>query len=126
MSVAPVFTGASSTLAASTFFSIPLPPLALCPAFPDSDYYGGSAPPDAFGRRWTYPDRDAGARLGGTRAGRFPCSLLTVRGSRRPAVPLRHRHEYAVVLPRGLLAGALNPTSEVVHHITVGARRVRP
>jgi len=40
--------------------SQPLPPFAMWPAFPTSDYYGGSAPPDLFGGRCAYPDPQAG------------------------------------------------------------------
>ena len=38
------------------------------------------------------------------RSGWFPRSLLTVRRARHPAFPRQHRHEYAAVLPHGLLA----------------------
>ena len=42
---------------------------------------------------------------GGTSPGRFPRSPRTGRRGRCPALPLRHRHEYAAALPRGLPAG---------------------
>jgi hypothetical protein len=41
---------------------------------------------------------------GRARPGWFPRSLLTVRRARHPAFPRQHRHEYAAVLPHGLLA----------------------
>ncbi len=39
--------------------SNPLPPFAMRPAFPISDYYGGSAPPDPFSYRCAYPGKQA-------------------------------------------------------------------
>lgn len=54
-------------------FSKPLPPFAMWPAFPTSDYYGGSAPPGPFDGRCAYP---------GCRAGRPPA------GNRDQVVPV--------------------------------------
>jgi hypothetical protein len=70
-------------------------------AFPSSEYYDGSARPDAFSRRRTYPapTRTAGS---GNNARPFPRSLATTRWTRCPALPLRHRCGYAVDLPRSL------------------------
>jgi len=51
---APVFTGASSTIAAFSLTDT-LPPFPMCRAFPGSEYYDGSAPSAPFGRRRAYP-----------------------------------------------------------------------
>jgi hypothetical protein len=54
-------------------------------AFPSSEYYDGSARPDAFGKRRTYPaSRLDGERQGVTRDP-FPGSLVTTRWIRCPA-----------------------------------------
>jgi hypothetical protein len=56
----------------------------------------------------------------GLSPGRFPRSLRTGRQVRCPTLPLRHRHEYAADLPRGLPTGVFNqlrsrPPSVGVH-----------
>jgi hypothetical protein len=74
----------------------------MWPAFPTSEYYGGSAPPSPFGRRWTYPDRRTSRPTAGTSTRRFPCSLWFAQPTRSPALPQRPRHAYAADLQRGL------------------------
>jgi hypothetical protein len=78
-------------------------------AFPRSDYYGGSAPPRTV-RPTVGPARisapDARPAAG---PGRFPCSLVIACRSRRPAIPRRHRHDYAAVLHRGLARQRTRP-----------------
>src|SRR3954468_23495316 len=77
----------------------------MCPAFPASDYYGGSAPPrgDRLTVRPARPDlagRAAGQPRGGSHV-----HHLTVRRDRRPAIPRRPRHDYPAALHRGLRPG---------------------
>ena len=50
---APVFTGASSAFQSSLLD--PLPPFPMWPAFPASEYYGGSAPSRPIGRQRAHP-----------------------------------------------------------------------
>ncbi len=72
----------------------------MWPAFPASDYYGGSAPPGPFNGRCVYPAPLTRCQKGaGAATGRFPCSLLFARRSRSPTVSQRPRHRYAVDLP---------------------------
>jgi hypothetical protein len=71
------------------------------------------------------------APLAATRPGTgtrwFPCSLLIVRLRRHPALPLRHRCEYAVDLPHSLRADAPRACPTVPHPTNgAGTRRARP
>lgn len=77
----------------------------MCAAFPRPEYYAGSAPPRAFGRRRAYPPAAPGRDRPRSSTRWFPRSLLTARGRRCPAMPLRHRPGYAVDLHQGLPAG---------------------
>src|SRR3954465_7286023 len=77
----------------------------MSPAFPASDYYGGSPPPrgDRLTVRPARPDlagRAAGQPRGGSHV-----HHLTVRRDRRPAIPRRPRHDYPAALHRGLPPG---------------------
>src|SRR3954465_14727750 len=77
----------------------------MSPAFPASDYYGGSPPPrgDRLTVRPARPDlagRAAGRPRGGSHV-----HHLTVRRDRRPAIPRRPRHDYPAALHRGLPPG---------------------
>ena len=73
------------------------------PALPAPEYYGGSAPPAAFGWRRAYPSLSSLAgKTERSGRGRFPRSLLSGRQVRHPALPLRHRHGYPAALHRGL------------------------
>src|SRR3954465_12833935 len=77
----------------------------MSPAFPASDYYGGSPPPrgDRLAGRPARPDlagRAAGQPRGGSHV-----HHLTVRRDRRPAIPRRPRHDYPAALRRGLRPG---------------------
>ena len=91
-----VFTSTSSDIAFPSL-SDTLPPFPMYAVFPRSEYYGGSVPfapsadvvPIARRHPWT-------RRRPGTDHGWFPRSLLTGRRVRHPALPLRHRHGYAV------------------------------
>jgi hypothetical protein len=79
---------------------------AMWTAFPPSDYYGGSAPPDGNSRRRACPPprwpRGGRAPSGGSHVHR-----LTDRRGRCPAMPLRPRHAYVADLRRGLRPGDL-------------------
>jgi hypothetical protein len=80
-----------------------LPPFPRWPALPASEYYGGSAPLTTIGRRRAYPPRPARATARrGPDSKRFPRSLHSGQRGRHPALPLRHRHGYAVDLHRDL------------------------
>ena len=68
------------------------------------------------------PTQPAGRRRAGRDPGRFPCSLWFARRRRSPTMSLRHRHEYAADLPRGL-PGRLMPTAREFPATT--RRRVR-
>lgn len=80
-------------------------------AFPGSDYYEGSAPPDANSRRRACPPApitDAGrATPDGSHV-----HHQTAQRRRRPAIPLRHRHAYPAALRRGLPAGDIEPAQK--------------
>ena len=73
---APVFTGASSDIDSHPSFSLPLPPFPMWPAFPASDYYGGSAPsrPHRSTANPAHPPQLAAREWAGP--GWFPRSLL--------------------------------------------------
>jgi len=107
-----------------------LAPFALRPVFPASmagrharDYYEASAPPDAHSGqracpfpRWLHETRATpdGSHVHHT----------TDRRGRRPALPQRHRHDYAVDIHRGLPPEGLSPGKEFPTNTTpVGARR---
>ncbi len=59
--------------------------------------------------------RAPGRRAAGIDRGRFPRSLPPDRRVRHPALPLRHRHGYAVVLHRGLRTQSVKTRSGVAH-----------
>jgi hypothetical protein len=98
----------------------------MCPALPDSDYYDGSAPPGAFSRRCTYPAPALDCAAGGSRHRAVPVFTGDRSISRHPAVPLRPRHEYAVVLPRGLPADAPSAAKEFSNPSHEGRIRAAP
>src|SRR3954454_3554515 len=87
-----------------------LPPFAMWPAFPASDYYGGFATSRPAEPTTNRPAADPEGRPTGTSPGRFPRSPHTGRRGRCPTLPLRHRHEYAADIPRGL------PTGDFTRH----------
>jgi len=101
-----------------------LPPFPRYPAFPRSEYYGGSAPPaPSAGVRpiqtpypGRIPDRNG--------HGWFPRSLLSGRRVRHPALPLRPRHGYAADLHHGLPSQATKTRTGVPRPSwRAGARR---
>jgi hypothetical protein len=99
----------------------------MWPAFPTSDYYGGSVPTRA--PEWTahLPAPGlAGRREGQPRAGSH-VHLTPIDGVGAQLTPQRPRHEYAADLPRGLPASHHKPAPGVVHtdyHATgMGTRR---
>jgi hypothetical protein len=98
----------------------------MCPALPDSDYYDGSAPPGAFSRRCTSPAPALDCAAGGSRHRAVPVFTGDRSISRHPAVPLRPRHEYAVVLPRGLPADAPSAAREFSNPSQEGRIRAAP
>ena len=75
------------------------------------DYYETSAPSGAHSGRRACPFPH---RLHGTRATPDGSHVhhTTDRRGRRPALPQRHRHDYAVGFHRGLLPGGISPGSE--------------
>ena len=74
-------------------------------AFPCSEYYSGSAPSAPSASIAPILHRLSRLREAVRISyGWFPRSLLSVRRARHPAVPLRHRHGYAVDIHRGLQA----------------------
>jgi len=102
----------------------PLGRFAMWTAFPSSDYYQPSAPPEAIGGRRAFPPRPhlVGRPWTGA-AGWFPRSPRTVRRVRWPAMPLRHRHGYAADLHRGLPTGDINQSRSSHPSWRVGTRR---
>lgn len=93
--------------------SIPLGPFAMYEAFPRSDYYGPSASPRSHRQTTRQPDPQTSGK--GRRSGAswwFPRSLLTARGVRCPAMPLRYRHGYAAGIHRGLRRQRPKPQPE--------------
>jgi hypothetical protein len=80
----------------------------MCPAFPDSDYYGSSAPSHRRQQTTRFPFLPNGFRAGEGPVRWFPCSLSTDRRVRRPAMPLRLRRGYAAAFHHGLLTGDIN------------------
>jgi hypothetical protein len=70
-------------------------------AFPSSDYYAGSAPPDTISGRCAFPSPTWLVSGRGVPDGSH-VHLRTACQGRRPAVPLRPRHGYATVFPHGL------------------------
>jgi hypothetical protein len=78
------------------------------PAFPTSDYYGGSAPPGRY--RWTthLPTPDLAGQGSGRRSGGSHVRCGIDRRARCPAMPLRPRPAYAADFRRGLPAGHIN------------------
>ena len=106
---------------------IPLPPFAMWPALPASDYYGGSAPPGPFSGRCAYPRTSRMPIPRGDETRWFPCSLWFAQRRRSPTVSQRPRHAYAAGIQRGLPDRQMK-TSPGVHRQTVNSetRRVRP
>jgi hypothetical protein len=78
------------------------------PAFPTSDYYGGSAPPGRY--QWTthLPTPDLAGQGSGRRSGGSHVRCGIDRRARCPAMPLRPRPAYAADFRRGLPAGHIN------------------
>ena len=77
-------------------------------------------------RRRAYPPLGSLARnQSWSGGGRFPRSLLSGQRVRYPALPLRHRHDYAVDIHHGLLAPASNTEPGAPHSTCgVGAHRI--
>jgi hypothetical protein len=103
-----------------------LPPFPMYAALPRSEYYDGSAPPaPSVGVAPIPPISLAGSgkNKGGNGRGWFPRSLLSGQRVRHPALPLRHRHDYAVDFHHGLLARATETQPGVSPPSWVGARR---
>ena len=71
-------------------------------ALPAPEYYGGSAPPAPSAGIAPIRARLPGRETARNGHGRFPCSLLSDRRVRHPALPLRPRHGYAAGLHHGL------------------------
>ena len=99
---APVFTGVSSDHCSHSPCLDTLPPFPMWPAFPASEYYGGSAPPTPFGRQRAYPPDRPGGTPDGTRTDGSHVHCCSGRRARRPALPLRHRRGYAADLHHDL------------------------
>ena len=84
----------------------------MWPAFPTSDYYTDSVPPNAVSRRWTCP---SAPWMGAGRAtpGGSHVHCRTGRRGRCPALPLRPRHGCAADLSHGLPTGEPQPVREL-------------
>jgi hypothetical protein len=103
-----------------------LGPFAMCHGFPGLGLLRALRPtPDAVGGRCAFPPNPARPAEPGTGPpGWFPRSPSTDRRVRCPAMPLRHRHDYAVDLHRGLPTGDINqPESSPPRHEGAGAHR---
>ena len=81
-------------------------------AFPPSDYYEASAPPEDHQLTTSLPATAPVGQQGG-RPGWFPRSPWTDRRGRCPAIPRPPRHEYAAGFPRGLPTGVTLPAPEL-------------
>jgi hypothetical protein len=92
-----------------------LPSFPLWPAFPASEYYDGSAPstPCRQATCLSAPGHPGRAAATERKRGRFPRSLSSGQRVRHPALPLRHRHGYAVDLHRDLPGQAHGTLPEV-------------
>jgi hypothetical protein len=104
-----------------------LPPFAMWPAFPASDYYGGSAPPWQHQTTAVLPVTDLAGRWGGRRQGGSHVHSVSGQRGRCPALPLRPRHGYAAVLPHGLPTSPCRParkSPEGVHRCPAHIRQV--
>jgi len=96
------------------------------PAFPVSDYYGGSALSPHHQTTAVLPATD----LAGQQVGRHgDSSHVHHTADRRgwcPAIPLQPRHGYAAGFPRGLLADEKQPATESPKSIIRACTAVRP
>ena len=91
----------------------------MWPAFPASEYYGGSAP-SRTDRSTMDPARSPQWRCGiGADPRRFPCSLLFAQRRRSPTVSLRHRHGYPAAFHHGLRVTQWMPTQEFLTTATL-------
>jgi hypothetical protein len=89
----------------------------MCTAFPCSDYYGSSAPPRRHRLATCLPARPTEADRDGTDGAVPNVHARIVRQARCPALPLQHRHGYAVDLHRGLEVGEPHRPSSSPHEI---------
>src|SRR5271166_2900893 len=93
-------------------------------ALPRPEYYDGAAPPAPSAGVAPIPAPPLRSRSGTWSArGWFPRSLSSDQRVRHPALPLRHRHGYAVDLHRGLQTQAKQTQPEVP--LPLAAGRVR-
>jgi hypothetical protein len=75
----------------------------MCPALPDSEYYGGSAPsPHRSVDGGPSPITHAGSVGSGKDRNGSRVHLQLARRRRSPTLSLRHRHDYPAALHRGL------------------------
>src|SRR5271165_7174598 len=120
---APVFTGASSDITIPSLTDT-LPSFPMYAALPRPEYYDGAAPPAPSAGVAPIPAPPLRSRSGTWSArGWFPRSLSSDQRVRHPALPLRHRHGYAVDLHRGLQTQAKQTQPEVP--LPLAAGRVR-
>ena len=106
-------------------FAKPLPPFAMRPAFPTSDYYGGSAPPGPFSGRRAYPARRTGGAPDESRDRMVPVFTVVRSSKEEPDCVQRHRHEYTADLPRGLPDQLSYTDLEDPHHNGNGGKAPR-
>lgn len=86
-----------------------LPPFAMWSAFPTSDHYGRSATPRPAQSNTDLPALDPEGQATGQARDASHVHHTPVDLGQCPALPLRHRHEYAASFPRGLSTGDFTP-----------------
>jgi hypothetical protein len=92
----------------------------MWPAFPASDYYGGSVPPRGHQPTAGLPAADLAGRRGGQPQGGSHVHHAPVDRGRCPAVPRQPRHGYAAGLHRGLPADeSCRPSESTIHQTVV-------
>jgi hypothetical protein len=93
--------------------------------FPTWEYHGNSAPPGALNRRWIHPGAGTGCPEAGNLTRPFPCSLLSARPRRSPALPLQPRRGHAADLQHGLPDHGLHQPGKFPAHRRKRRGRVR-
>ena len=84
----------------------------MWPAFPTSDYYGPSAPPQGHQPTTGLPAATHTGRQDGRLQDGSHVHHISIDGVGAQLFPLQHRHEYAADLPRGLTTDCIRSASE--------------